>query len=74
MPMPLLGTNGVVPGTLTPLFSVGRARNSVNQITRSSEEGDYLGSEHNVGVAVDRGECNEISGVEDTDGGIDISY
>ena len=74
MPMPLLGTDGVVPGTLKPLFSVGRGRNSVNRITRSSAEGDHLGSEHSVGVAVDRGEWDEISGVEDTDAGIDIRY
>ena len=74
--MPLLGTDGVVTGTLKPLFSVGRGRNSVNRITRSSAEGDHLDSEHNVcvGVAVDRGKCDEISGVEGTDGEIVIRY
>ena len=72
--MPLLGTDGVVPGTLKPLFSVGRGRNSVNRINRSSVEGDHIGGERNVGVAVDRGECDKISGVEDTDGGVDIRY
>ena len=72
--MPLLGTDSVVPGALEPLFSVKRGRNSVNRITRSSAEGDHLGSEYDVGVAMDRGECDEISGVEDTNGGIDIRY
>ena len=52
--MPLLGTDSVVHGTLKPLFSVGRGRNSVDRITRSSVEGDHLGSEHDVGVAMDR--------------------
>ena len=72
--MPLLGTDSVVPGALQPLFSVGRERNSVNWITRSSAEGDHLGGEHDVGVAMDRGKCDEKSGVEDTNGGIDIRY
>ena len=76
MPMPLLGTDGVVPATLKrgTWFSVGRGNKSVNRITRSSAEGDHLGSEHNVGVAVDQGECDEILGVEDTEGRIDIRY
>ena len=72
--MPLVGTDSVVPGALKPLFSMGRGRNSVNRITRSSAEGDHLGSEYDVGVAMDRGECDEISGVQDTNGGIDIRY
>ena len=72
MPKPLLGTYGVVPGTLNLLLSKGRGRNSVDRITRSSAEGDHLGSKHNVGVAMDRGERDEISGIEETDSGIDI--
>ena len=72
--MPLSCTDGVVSGTLKPLISMGRGRNSVDRITRSLAEGDHLGSEHNVGVAMDRGDRDEISGVEDTDGGIDIRY
>ena len=64
----------IVPGTLKPLLSMGRGRNSVDRITRPWAEGDYLGSKHNVGVAMDRGECDEISGIEDTDGGVDIRY
>ena len=51
---------------------MGRGRNSVYRITRLSAEGDHLGSEYDVGVAMDRGEWDEISGVEDTNGGIDI--
>ena len=74
MPMPLLGTDDVVPGTIKPLLSMGRGRNLVDRITRSSAGGDHLGSKHNVGVAMDRGERDEISGTEDTDGGIDIRY
>ena len=72
--MPLLGTDSVVPGALIPLFSVGRGRNSVNRITQSLAEGDHLGSEYDVGVAMDRRECDEISGVQDTNGGVDIRY
>ena len=74
MPMPLSGTEGVVFGTLKPLLSVACGRNSVDRITRLSAEGDHLGSKHNVGVGMDRGESDELSGVEDTDGGIDIRY
>ena len=74
MPITLLGTDGVVPRALKPLFSVGFGRNSVNRITRSSAEGDHLGNGYDVGVAMDRGECDEISGVEDTNCGIDIRY
>ena len=72
--MPLLGTDSVVPGALKPLFSVGRGRNSVNRINRSSAEGDHIGSEYDDGVEMDRGECDEKSGVGDTNGGIDIRY
>ena len=72
--MPLLGTDSVVLGSLKPLFSVGRGKSSVNRITRSSAKGDHLGSEYHVGVAMHRGECDEISGVADTNGGIDILY
>ena len=61
-------------GTRSTLFSVGRGRNSVYRITRLSAQGDHLGSEYDVGVAMDRGEWDEISGVEDTNGGIDIRY
>ena len=56
--MPLLGLDSVVPGALKPLFSVGRGRNSVNRITRLLAEGDHLGSERDVGVAMDRGESD----------------
>ena len=74
MPMPLLDTDSVVPGALKPLLSVGRGRTSVNRITRSSADGDHLGSEYDVGVAMDREECDEISGVEDSNCGNDLRY
>ena len=38
---------------------MGRGRNLVDRITRSSAEGDHRGSDHNVGIAMDRGECDE---------------
>ena len=63
--MPLSGTDGVVSGTLKPLLSMGRGRKSVDRITRSSAVGDHLGSKHKNGVAMDRGERDEVSGIED---------
>ena len=42
------------------LCLVWDVENSVNRITRSSAEGDYLGIEHNVGVTMDRRKCNEV--------------
>ena len=72
--MPLSGTDGVVPGTLKPLLGMGRGRNSVDRLTRSSAEGHSPGGEYNVGVAMDRRERNEISGVEDTDSRVDTRY
>ena len=72
--MPLFITDSVVSGAYKPLFGVGCRRNSVSRITRSSAEGDHLGSKHDVGVTVDRRKCNEVQGVEDTYGGIDTRY
>ena len=72
--MPLLGTDSVVTGLFKPLFSVGCRRNSLNRVTRSSAEDDHLGSKYDVGVTMDRGKCNELYGVEHTNGGIDIRY
>ena len=74
MPMPLSGTDGVVPGTLKPLLGMGRRRNSVDRVIRSSAEGDPPGGEYNVGVAMDHRERNEISVVEDTDSRVDTGY
>ena len=54
VPMPLLGTDSVVPRAYKPLLSVGSRRNSVDRIARSSAEGDHLGSEHDVGNTMDR--------------------
>ena len=48
--MPLLGRDNVVPRAYKPLLSVGCRRNSVNRITRSSAEGDHLGSEHDMAL------------------------
>ena len=72
--MSLSGTDGVVPGTLKPMLGMGRGRNSVDRVTRSSAEGDPPGGEYNVGVAMDRRERDEISGVEDTDSGVDTRH
>ena len=71
MPMPLSGTDGAVPGTLKPLLGMGSGRNSVDRVSRSSAEGYPPGGEYNVGVAMNRRERDEISGVEDTDSGVD---
>ena len=58
--MPLLGIDSVVSGAYKPLLSVGCRRNSVNWVTRSSAEGDHIGSKLDVGVTVDRRKCNEV--------------
>ena len=73
MPVPLSGINGVVSGTLEPLLGIGRGRNSVDRVTRSSAKDDPPGGEYN-GVAMDRRERDEISVVEDTDSGVDTRY
>ena len=52
MPVPLSRTNGLVSGTLKPLFDMGRGGSSVNRITLSSTERDPTGSEFNAGVVV----------------------
>ena len=72
--MPLLGTDSVVPGALKPLFSVGCGRDSFDRITRSQTKGDTVGGEHDAGFAMDRRKSDEISGVEDTNGRINIRY
>ena len=70
--MPLSGTNGVVPGSRKPLADQGRGGNLVDRITRSQAEGDPPVGKHDAGFAMDRRKCDQISGVEDTDGGINI--
>ena len=42
--------------------------------TRSPTEGHPLSSEFDASVAMDRGKCGEISGVEGTDSGTDTRY
>ena len=50
------------------------------QITQKDIRGGKVGpcdppcGEYNAGVAMDRRECEEISGVEDTDSGVDTRY
>ena len=72
--MPLSGTDGVVSGALEPLLDMGRGGSSVNRVKRSPTDGHPPSSEFNAGVAMDRGKCDEISGVESTDSGIDTRY
>ena len=72
--MPLLGTNSVVPRAYKPLLSVGCRRNSVNRIARSSAKGGHLGSEHDVGITMDRRKCNEVQGVKGTYARIGTRY
>ena len=72
--MPLPGTDGVVPGSRKPLPNMGCGGDSVDRITRSQTKGDTLGGEHDAGFKMDRRKCDEISGVEDTNGRIKIHY
>ena len=51
---------------------MGCRRKSVDSITGSQAKVDTLGGEHNVSFAMDRGKCDEISGVEDANGRVDI--
>ena len=62
------------PGSRKPLLNMGCVRDSVDRITRSQTKGDTLGGEHDAGFAMDRTKCDEISGVEDTNGKINIRY
>ena len=55
MPRPLSGTDSVVSGAFEHLLDIGRGRNSVNRVTRSSAEGRTFYGELDAGVAVDRG-------------------
>ena len=72
--MPLSGTNGVVSGSRKHLPDMGCGRNPVDRVTRSQAKGDALGGKHDAGFAMDRGKCDEISGVEDANGRVDIRY
>ena len=49
-------------------------KDSVDRITSSQTKGDTLGGKHDAGLAMDRRKCKEISGVEDTNGRINIRY
>ena len=64
----------MVSGALEPLLYMGRGGSSVNRVTRSPTDGHPPSDEFNAGVAMDRGKCDELSGVEGTDSGIDTRY
>ena len=66
--MPLSGTNGVVSGSHKTLLNMGYGRNSVDRVTRLQAKGDTLGGKHDAGFTMDRGKCDEKSGVEDANG------
>ena len=52
----------------------GTWKKSVDRVTQSSAKGEPPGGEYIIGVAMDRRERDEISGVEDTDSGVDTRY
>ena len=66
--MSLFGTNGVISRPQKPLPGVGYGRNSIDRVTGSTAEGDALSSEYDSGSEMDRGEYNEVSGSEGTNG------
>ena len=68
--MPLSGTDGLVPGALKPLLDMGRGRSSVNRATQSPAEGHSFCGELVAGVAMDRGERDEISRVQRINSGV----
>ena len=70
MPRPLSGTDSVVSGAFEHLLDIGRGKNSVNRVTRSSAEGHPFRGEHDAGVALDRGKRDEISRVDGINSGI----
>ena len=70
--MPLSGTNGLVYGSRKSLPDMGCGRSSVDRVTRSQAKGDALGGKHDAGFTMDRGKCDEKSGVEDANGRVDI--
>ena len=72
--MPLSGINGVVSGSRKPLPNMGCGRNSVDRVKGSQAKGDALGGEHDAGFTMDRGNCDEKSGVKDANGRVDIRY
>ena len=74
MPVPLPRTNGVVLGSHKPLPNMGCGRDSVDLITRSQTKGDTVGGKKDAGFTMDRRKCDEIPGVENTKGRINLRY
>ena len=63
MPISLPGTDSVVSGAFEPLLDMGRGRNSVSRVTRSSAERHPFRGELDAGVAIDPGKRDELSRV-----------
>ena len=74
MQTPLSGTDRLVSGALEPLIDMGRGRRSVIWATQSPAEGHSFCGEHNAGVAMDRGERDEISRAESTNSGVNTCH
>ena len=74
MPMPLSGIDSLVPGATESLLDTGCGRNSVNRATQSTAKGHSFCGELNAGVAMDRGEHDEISRVEGTNSGVNTCH
>ena len=72
--MPLPGTDSMVSGAFEPLLDMGREKISVSRVTRPSAEGHPFRGELDSGVAMDRGNCDEISRVKCTNSGINIFH
>ena len=72
--MPLSGTDSLVSAALIPLLDMVRGRNSVNKATQSPAEGHSFCGEHDAGVAMDRGECDQISRVVSTNSGVNTCH
>ena len=72
--MPLSGTDSVVPGALEPLLDMGCEKKSVDRATQSSEESHSFCGELKAGVAMDRGERDEISRVEGTNSRVNTCH
>ena len=53
---------------------MGRGWNPVNRATQSPAEGRSFCGEHDAGIAMDRGERDEISRVKSTNSGVNTSH
>ena len=71
--MPLPGTDSMVSGAferLLDMIDMGLGRTSVSRVTRPSAEGHPFCGDLDAGIAMERGERDEISRVEGTNSGI----